>query len=90
MIKEPSAKYECKRSSSWWKLKPVIEISLTVKAVEEGTGRNKGKLGAILAEGIDNGKYFKLSVGSGFSDIQREEFWVKKKNLINLVLKLYL
>ena len=88
MIKEPSAKYECKRSSSWLKLKPVIEISLTVKAVEEGTGRNKGKLGAILAEGIDNGKYFKLSVGSGFSDIQREEFWVKKKNLINQIIEI--
>ena len=27
---------------------------------EEGTGRNKGKLGAIIAEGEDNGKFFKF------------------------------
>ena len=52
MIKDPESFYECKRSTTWLKsLKPFIEISLEVKDYEEGTGRNKGKLGAIIAEG---------------------------------------
>ena len=31
------------------KVKTFIEISLEVKDYEEGTGRNKGKLGAVIA-----------------------------------------
>jgi DNA ligase-1 len=31
MIKDPSAPYECKRSASWLKLKPFIDVSLEVK-----------------------------------------------------------
>ena len=48
MIKEPNAKYECKRSFSWLKQKPWIEVSLSIREVEEGTGRNKGRLGAFV------------------------------------------
>ena len=88
MIKDPNAKYESKRSSAWLKLKPIIEISLRVKSVEEGTGRNKGKLGAITAEGKDNGKNFKISVGSGFTDYQRETFWKEKEKLMNLIIEI--
>ena len=88
MIKDPNAKYESKRSSSWLKLKPVIEISLKVKSVEEGTGRNTGKLGAVTAEGEDNGKKFKISVGSGFTDYQREFFWKEKEKLINQIIEI--
>ena len=41
--------------TKWLKLKPYIEVSLSIVAVEEGTGRNEGKLGALVCEGIDNG-----------------------------------
>ncbi len=88
MIKDPNAKYECKRSSAWLKSKPVIEISLIVKKLEEGTGRHVGRLGAIKAEGHDNGKSFKISIGSGFSDQQREEFWINKDKLINQIIEI--
>ena len=47
MIKDPDAMYECKRTHSWLKAKPFIEVTLKVVSVEEGTGRNKGRLGAI-------------------------------------------
>ena len=73
MIKDPNAMYECKRTHSWLKAKPFIEVTLKVVSVEEGTGRNKGRLGAILVEGEDDGYEYSLSCGSGFSDIQREE-----------------
>ena len=85
MIKDPKSFYECKRSTSWLKSKPFIEISLEVKNYEEGTGRNKGKLGAIIAEGEDNGKFFKLNIGSGFTDLQRQNFWNNKEKLIGQI-----
>jgi len=47
MIKDPRAGYECKRSHSWLKMKPFIEVTLVVEDVEEGTGRNQGRLGAL-------------------------------------------
>ena len=87
MIKDPISFYECKRTTSWLKSKPYIEISLSVKSYEEGTGRNKNKLGAIIAEGYDNDKFFKLNIGSGFSDKQREDFWEKKESLIGQIIE---
>jgi len=68
-------KYECKRSALWLKVKPFIEVSLKVTDVEEGTGRNKGKLGALICEGMDDGKLIKTNVGSGLTDAHRQEFW---------------
>ncbi len=87
MIKDPDSFYECKRSTTWLKLKPVIEISLEVTNFEEGTGRNKGKLGALIAEGEEDGKFFKLNIGSGFSDKQREDFWQSRKSLIGKIIE---
>jgi len=78
MIKDIDAKYECKRSASWLKMKPFIEVSLEVTAVEEGTGRNVGKLGALVCDGIDDDKRIVVNVGSGFSDSDRKEFWEDK------------
>jgi len=75
MIKDPEASYECKRSVAWLKLKPFIEVSLEVKSLEEGTGRNVGRLGALVCEGVDDGKSIKVNVGSGFSDNDRDTFW---------------
>jgi len=87
MIKDVDAVYECKRSASWLKMKPFIEVSLTVTAYEEGTGRNEGRLGALICEGEDDGKYIKVNVGSGFSDDQRIDFWQDKDTLIGQVLE---
>lgn len=75
MIKDPEAVYECKRTASWLKLKPFIEVSLTVVETEEGTGKNAGRMGALVCEGEDDGRRIRVNVGSGFSDQQREDFW---------------
>ena len=86
MIKDPESIYECKRSTSWLKSKPFIEVSLEVKNYEEGT-EDKGKLGAIIAEGKDMGKFFKLNIGSGFSDKQRSDFWISRDKLIGKIIE---
>ena len=88
MIKDPDAMYECKRTHSWLKAKPFIEVTLKVVSVEEGTGRNKGRLGAILVEGEDDGYEYSLSCGSGFSDIQREEYWEKRNHLVGQLVEI--
>ena len=55
--------------------------------LEEGTGRNKGKLGALIAEGEDEKKFFRLNIGSGFTDEQRDEFWRNKEQLIGKIVE---
>lgn len=81
MIKDPEAKYETKRSTSWLKQKPFIEVSLTIREVEEGTGRNVGRLGALVCEGVDDGKTISVNVGSGFTDSHRSSFWDERDSL---------
>jgi DNA ligase-1 len=87
MIKDVDAKYECKRSASWLKQKPFIEVSLTVTAFEEGTGRNQGKLGALVCEGTDDGKRIVVNVGSGFTDSDRDEYWSGKEAMLGQVIE---
>jgi len=88
MIKDLDAKYEAKRSHSWLKMKPFIEVSLTVVGIEEGTGRNEGKLGALICEGEDDGKQIHVNVGSGFTDADRKEFWESKDSLSGQIIEI--
>lgn len=75
MIKSLDAPYECKRNTFWMKWKPTITVDLTVVAIEQGTGRNSERLGALVCEGIDDGKQINVNVGSGFSDEDRDSYW---------------
>jgi DNA ligase-1 len=73
MIKDPEAPYVCKRHVAWLKQKPFIEVSLTIVGIEPGTGKNEGKMGAVICEGTDDGKFIRVNVGSGWTDDQRGE-----------------
>ena len=73
MIKDIDAIYETKRSVSWLKQKPFIEVSLTIVGIEPGTGKNEGKMGAVICEGEEDGKFIRVNVGSGWTDGQRAE-----------------
>ena len=82
MIKDVDAPYECKRTHAWLKAKPFIEVTLEVKDVEEGTGRNEGRLGALVCSGEDDGRMVQVNCGSGFSDSDRDSFWSSRSSLI--------
>ena len=82
MIKDMEAPYECKRNTFWMKWKPVITVDLPVIALEEGTGRNQGRLGALVCSGNDHGKDITVNVGSGFSDTERDLFWNQKSDVV--------
>jgi DNA ligase-1 len=88
MIKDVDAPYECKRTHAWLKAKPFIEITLTVVDVEEGTGRNEGRLGAVIVEGEDDGYNYRLNCGSGFTDAQRDEYWTERASLIGQLIEI--
>jgi DNA ligase-1 len=87
MLKSIDASYVCKRDTAWLKLKPFIEVSLEIKDVEEGTGRNEGRLGAIICEGVDDGKTIRVNVGSGFSDSDRDDYWRERADIIGHVVE---
>jgi len=87
MIKSMDAPYECKRSDFWMKWKPTITVDLNIVGFEEGTGRNQGRLGAIICEGVDNDRTIRVNVGSGLSDGNRDEYWAARNELLDRVVE---
>ena len=63
--------YECKRTKNLMKVKMFYDLDLQIVGYEEGTGRNKGKLGAFVVDYKGN----QVKVGSGYSDGERKNFW---------------
>lgn len=82
MIKDMESPYVCKRSTYWLKYKPVITVDLQIVNVEEGTGRNVGRLGALVCHGQDGDRNISVNVGSGFSDDDRSELWGERETII--------
>jgi DNA ligase 1 len=82
MIKNVDAPYECKRNTFWMKYKPVYDYDLTVIGIEEGTGKNVGRMGALVCEGVDDGKHITVNVGSGYTDEERQSYWDDKDSVI--------
>jgi len=69
MLRQPESIYEAARSATLLKVKPYDDAEATVIAHEPGQGKYRGRLGALRVR-TDEGKEF--SVGSGFTDAQRE------------------
>ena len=88
MIKPVNELYTCKRSHAWLKIKPFIEVTLEVIEVEEGTGKNEGKLGAFVCEGVDDGKSIRVNVGSGLTDSDRDSFWTERDATIGQLVEI--
>jgi ATP-dependent DNA ligase len=73
IIKDGSKPYEAKRVKHQIKMKAEESADLIVVGVEEGTGKNEGKLGALVCETADG--LLRVNVGIGFSDAQRIALW---------------
>lgn len=71
ILKDKAGFWENKRSKTQIKFKGEEECDLRIVGIEEGTGKYKGKLGAIKCESADG--VIKVSVGSGFTDADREQ-----------------
>ena len=66
IAKDLNAVYHYKRNKAWLKLKAINSVTLKVVAIEEGKGKRKGKVGALVCESEDG--MIQVNVGSGFSD----------------------
>lgn len=69
MLRQPGSIYEVGRSDTLLKVKSFFDAEATVIDHVPGKGRHKGRLGALVVQ-LDDGTEF--SVGTGFSDRQRE------------------
>ena len=56
-------------------------------AVEEGTGRNSGRLGALVCQGRDDDRDITVNVGSGFSDSDRDAIWVSRDQVMGQIVE---
>lgn len=70
MLRQPGSRYEVGRSTSLLKVKSFQDAEAKVIDHLAGTGRHQGRLGALQVE-LVNGTRF--SVGTGFSDRERED-----------------
>lgn len=75
--------YECKRSNNLLKVKQFHTVDLKVIGFEEGTGRNKGKLGSFKVDY----KGYHVNVGSGLTDKEREQIWENKEKCLGRVIE---
>jgi ATP-dependent DNA ligase len=86
ILKSQSGIWENKRAKHQIKFKGELECDLEIVAVEEGTGKYAGKLGALVcASRHENGQRVAVSVGSGFNDAHRDEFWSIRDSLIGKI-----
>lgn len=75
ILKSKDGIWEDKRSKTQIKFKGELECDLKIVDWEEGTGKNVGRLGALVCESSDG--VIRVNVGSGYSDEQRDEYTKK-------------
>jgi len=75
--------YECKRTKNLIKVKKFYTYDLKCIGVEEGTGKHKGRLGAIIVDFKGN----PVGVGSGFTDELRESIWKNPNSIIGKIIE---
>lgn len=78
IIKDIKGEYDFKRSNVWIKMKPSDTKDFKIIDIQEGTGKYKGLLGAIIVE--NDG--VKVNVGSGFKDCERIKVEEAYKELV--------
>lgn len=88
MINLADAPYECKRTRNLLKVKKMQTMDLRCVGVEEGTGANAGKLGAINVEfPAPDGNTYIVAVGSGFTSEERDAFWSDNNKVVGKIVE---
>lgn len=70
ILKDPKGIWEDKRAKHQIKFKGELECDLRIVGWEDGTGKNAGRLGALVLESSDG--IVKTNVGTGFTDNARD------------------
>jgi hypothetical protein len=83
ILKDGSGIWEDKRAKHQIKFKGELECDLKIVAVEEGSGKYAGMLGAMICESSDG--IVKVSVGSGLNDEHRINLWHIKQEILDKI-----
>lgn len=83
ILKDGSGIWEDKRAKHQIKFKGELECDLKIVAVEEGSGKYAGMLGAMICESSDG--VVKVSVGSGLNDEHRINLWHIKQEILDKI-----
>jgi DNA ligase 1 len=70
MLRQPKSPYVAGRSTTLLKVKTFHDAEAKVIGHAPGTGKHKGRLGALIVQLSDGTKF---NVGTGFSDAERED-----------------
>lgn len=83
MIKFLDAPYKFGRGYEVMKLKAFHDVDVVVEGLLEGTGKHAGKLGSfqVVFNGVD------VQVGSGLTDVLREQIWADKESFLGRVIE---
>ncbi|MCL2586874.1 MAG: hypothetical protein FWE31_01390 [Firmicutes bacterium] len=89
MVSPADSPYECKRTKNLLKVKKFHTADVLVVSAEEGTGANKGKLGAVHVKFLGpDGKEYTCKVGSGFKQDERELYWKDQSLIIGKIIEI--
>jgi DNA ligase-1 len=83
MIKDARSTYKCKRSFDWMKMKPFLDGDFEIIRIEEGKGKNKGRMGKVIIDvnGVEVG------LGSGWNDEERVDMWENPNKYIGKIVE---
>ena len=90
VVKDKNSLYQPGRSWEWTKVKKFHTEDLCVIGKEEGVGKHKGRLGALIVErqfvhgGTGKRTSIPVKVGSGYSDEEREDLWAHPPQMIEV------
>ncbi|MCL2756141.1 MAG: hypothetical protein FWE45_03800 [Firmicutes bacterium] len=89
MLVPSDSPYECKRTKNLLKVKKFHTADVLVLSMEEGTGANKGKLGAVHVKFIGPDKReHTCKVGSGFKQEDRELYFANPDQIIGKIIEI--
>lgn len=84
MLNTAEGLYEVKRSKELLKVKRIEELVLPVVDVLEGSGKYEDMMGSLVVEY----KGYKVGVGSGFTDSQRQKIWNNPNDYIGKLVEI--
>ena len=84
VIKDMKAIWKDGTSKQQVKVKVIMDCDLKIVEFKEGTGKNVNRLGSILCESSDG--EMSVSVGTGFTDEQREEIWRNRESYLGKII----
>lgn len=83
MLKRLDSEYELKRTRNWLKVKDIISEEYVCVGIEEGKGKNAGKVGALIIS-LPNGNHCKVS---GLTDDERILFWNNSSHIVGKLIE---